>query len=79
MQSANTQLIKKRREDELVAAAVALLGQIIRILSPIPFFRTLLIGIVDRLLAPQERYHDHVSCPFLLTVASRSHVDSSAG
>lgn len=55
--------VSQRRDEKLVEAAVQLLAQIIRVLTPLPFFRNLLIGIVDKLLAPQERYHDHVSCP----------------
>lgn len=51
----------QRRDEKLVEAAVQLLAQIIRILTPLPFFRNLLIGIVDKLLAAQERYHEHVS------------------
>ncbi|KAK4684154.1 nucleolar pre-ribosomal-associated protein 1, partial [Tremellales sp. Uapishka_1] len=38
-------------------AAVALLGSILNILTPLPFFHSQLVGIVTKLLAPAEPYH----------------------
>ena len=51
----------QRRDEKQVEAAVFLLAHIIRILTPLPFFRGSVVGIVNKLIAPQERYHDFVS------------------
>ena len=52
---------KQRSDEKLVEAVVLLLAQIIRILTPLPFFRGSVVGVVNKLIAPQERYHDLVS------------------
>jgi hypothetical protein len=54
----------QRRDEKQVEAAVYLLAQLIRILTPLPFFRGSVVGLVNKLIAPQERYHDLVRlCP----------------
>jgi nucleolar pre-ribosomal-associated protein 1 len=40
---------------------VLLLAQIVRILTQLPFFRTSLIGILNKILASQDPFHDLVS------------------
>jgi hypothetical protein len=54
-------LILQTRNDRLVETAVSLLGAIINILSPLPFFRTQLITLVTKVLNQTEPYGDIVS------------------
>jgi hypothetical protein len=51
----------QRRDEKLAESAVLLLSQIIRILTPLPFFRTSLIGVLNKILASQDPFHDLVS------------------
>lgn len=38
-----------------------LLSEIIQVLTPVPFFRSIVIGLVNKVISPSEPYHDHVS------------------
>jgi hypothetical protein len=49
------------RNDRLVESAASLLGAIVTILSPLPFFRTSLITMVTKVLGKSEPYGDIVS------------------
>ncbi|KAL7418746.1 hypothetical protein Q5752_006429 [Cryptotrichosporon argae] len=46
------------RDDKLAESAVGLLASILRILTPVPFFHSQLVDIVNKLLNPVEPYHD---------------------
>lgn len=42
-------------------SAVALLGMIVNVLRPLPFFRTTLVNLVNKILTPSEAFSDSVS------------------
>jgi hypothetical protein len=54
-------IFRQIREERQAEAAVALLAHIIQVLTPLPFFRTSLIGLVKKLISPTEPYSDLVS------------------
>jgi len=55
-------MIRYQAKDERQAeAAVALLAHIIQILTPLPFFRTPLIGLVKKLISSNEPLRNKVS------------------
>ena len=54
-------MIIKARDERLAETAVALLAHVIQTLTPLPFFRTAIIGLVKRLISPTESHHDLVS------------------
>ena len=61
----------------MVESAVGLLGLIVRILKPLPFFRTTLVNLANKVLTPSEPFSDAVSTllkrpAVMLTLGSRS-------
>ncbi|OCF45143.1 hypothetical protein I317_00945 [Kwoniella heveanensis CBS 569] len=42
-------------------AAVELLSEIINILTPIPFFRSTVVGLVNKIIATADPYHDYLN------------------
>ncbi|WWD16337.1 hypothetical protein CI109_100763 [Kwoniella shandongensis] len=49
------------KNEQQTHAAVELLSEIINILTPVPFFRTSVIGLVNKIVAPTEPYHDYLN------------------
>lgn len=58
------------KNEQQTHAAVELLSEIINILTPLPFFRASVIGLVNKVVAPTEPYHDYVS--FMSRIAPSS-------
>ncbi|WVQ84141.1 hypothetical protein IAT38_006288 [Cryptococcus sp. DSM 104549] len=46
------------KSEQQTHAAVELLAEIISVLSPIPFFRSTIVGLVNKIVAGAEPYHD---------------------
>lgn len=55
------QVGEQTKSEQQVHAAVELLSEIIQVLTPVPFFRSIVIGLVNKVISPSEPYHDHVS------------------
>ncbi|KAK8861738.1 hypothetical protein IAR55_002561 [Kwoniella newhampshirensis] len=49
------------KNEQQTHAAVELLSEIINILSPLPFFRSSVLGLVNKVIAPTEPYHDYLN------------------
>lgn len=51
----------RTRNDRLVESSVGLLGMILNVLRPLPFFRTSLVNIVNKVLTPTEPFCDAIN------------------
>ena len=49
------------KDDRLIDASIGLLGQILQILAPLPFYRSTLVGLVNKIISQTEPHHDSVS------------------
>ncbi|OXG21306.1 nucleolar pre-ribosomal-associated protein 1 [Cryptococcus neoformans Tu259-1] len=55
------QVGEQTKSEQQVHAAVELLSEIIQVLTPVPFFRSIVIGLVNKVISPSEPYHDHIN------------------
>ncbi|TXT07482.1 hypothetical protein VHUM_03202 [Vanrija humicola] len=51
---------EETKNEKLAETAALLLALILRIITPLPFFRTQAVGIVNKLLAPAEQYDEQL-------------------
>lgn len=51
----------RTKNEQTVEATAALLAHIVQTLTPIPYFRTAVLGIVGRIIASNEQFGDMVS------------------
>ncbi|KAL1411880.1 hypothetical protein Q8F55_002862 [Vanrija albida] len=51
---------EETKNEKLAETAALLLALVLRIITPLPFFRTQAVGIVNKLLAPAEQYDEQL-------------------
>ncbi|TYJ56309.1 hypothetical protein B9479_003000 [Cryptococcus floricola] len=55
------QIGDQTKSEQQVHAAVELLSEIIQILTPIPFFRSSVLGLVNKIISQSDPYHDYIN------------------
>ncbi|KAE8538308.1 hypothetical protein D1P53_005650 [Cryptococcus gattii VGV] len=55
------QVGEQTKSEQQVHAAVELLCEIIQVLTPVPFFRSTVIGLVNKVISPSEPYHGYIN------------------
>ncbi|WVQ93728.1 hypothetical protein IAU59_000805 [Kwoniella sp. CBS 9459] len=55
------QIGHETKNDVQTHAAVELLSEVINVLTPIPFFRSSIVGLVNKIVANAEPYHDYLN------------------